>query len=348
MTSSIDLPPFRGSIVPRFLKSLWSRPPPPPQSFNLAGQTAIITGGNGGLALECAKTLLANGLSRLIITVRDTTKGVETVVRLRQLNPEAQVEAWPLELLSYDSILEFIQRCTTLERLDFVILNAGYTQPDFKICPATKHEEVFQINYLSTVLLALLLLPILKERHPKGKPGRITMVGSTLAFLASFPEQRAPAVIQGLDDPAQWNSQRYNTTKLMLSMFVAKVKGCISQDDVVVNVADPGFTSNGGLDRNTPAPLRSTIAVLRKLFGRSTKAGAWTYIDAAVVKPEGCHGSLLCDWTVIPFPNMMYTPEGKELTDRVWRETLDALEFAKVKDILASVGEDAHHGKETS
>jgi hypothetical protein len=35
---------------------------------------------------------------------------------------------------------------------------------------------------------------------------------------------------------------------------------------------------------------------------------------------------------------MMYTPKGKELTERVWTETLEALEFTEVKDILTSMG----------
>ena len=34
----------------------------------------------------------------------------------------------------------------------------------------------------------------------------------------------------------------------------------------------------------------------------------------------------------------MYTAEGKAATERLWRETLEELEFAGVKDILRSMG----------
>ena len=34
---------------------------------------------------------------------------------------------------------------------------------------------------------------------------------------------------------------------------------------------------------------------------------------------------------------MMYTPEGKDVTKRLWEETLDELRFAGVKDILSSL-----------
>jgi NAD(P)-dependent dehydrogenase (short-subunit alcohol dehydrogenase family) len=300
MSSSADLPPHEGSYITQFFKSQWTPQPIPPKDLDLTDQTAIITGGNGGLGLQCARTLLEFRLSKLIITVRDTKKGDEIIAELRNSCPGTQIEAWPLDLLSHDSVMTFAQRCKGLERLDFAILNAGYTQPSFEVSPATKHEKVFQVNYLSTVLLALLLLPILKEKHPKGKPGRITMVGSAMAFIASFPEQKALAVIPALDDPLQWNTQRYNTTKLMLMMFLVKIKDFVNQDDVVVNIADPGLTRNSGLDRNAPVVLRTIISWIRKLIGRSTKTGVWTYIDAAVVKPNQSHGSLIYDWAVFP------------------------------------------------
>ena len=34
------------------------------------------------------------------------------------------------------------------------------------------------------------------------------------------------------------------------------------------------------------------------------------------------------------FNPMMYTPEGKAITDRLWDETIAELEFAGVRDIL--------------
>ena len=34
----------------------------------------------------------------------------------------------------------------------------------------------------------------------------------------------------------------------------------------------------------------------------------------------------------------MYTPEGKAAAERLWRETLEELDFAGVKEILRSMG----------
>jgi hypothetical protein len=35
---------------------------------------------------------------------------------------------------------------------------------------------------------------------------------------------------------------------------------------------------------------------------------------------------------------LVYTPEGHTIAERLWRETLDELAFAKVTDIVRSLG----------
>jgi hypothetical protein len=37
------------------------------------------------------------------------------------------------------------------------------------------------------------------------------------------------------------------------------------------------------------------------------------------------------------FSTMMYSPGGKQVTERLWSETLNELEFAGERDILASM-----------
>jgi NAD(P)-dependent dehydrogenase (short-subunit alcohol dehydrogenase family) len=65
---------------------------------------------------------------------------------------------------SYDSIIAFAERASTLERLDFVILNAAITRFYFHLNPSTGYEEIIQVNYLSTILLAIKLFLLPKER----------------------------------------------------------------------------------------------------------------------------------------------------------------------------------------
>ena len=301
----MDLGPAPVSFMTTFMNGIWLSQPQPPKDLDLTGQTGIITGGNSGLGFECAETLLTYRLSYLIITVRDESKGNEAITKLKSLHPTARIEAWTLDMLSYDSIQAFAQRCAGLERIDFAILNAGLQHGEFIINKTTKHELIFQTNYLSTVLLTLLLLPILKQKRQKmGKPSRVSIVGSGLVLAAKFPEQSADAIIPAFDDPTGWGLQasieRYSTTKLMQLMFLVKLKDYVNPDDVVVNVVDPGFMRNAGLDRNIPLLVRTSLRLIRFLIGRDVKAGAWTYVDAAVVKPNSTHGSWMYHWAVYP------------------------------------------------
>ncbi|KAL8794098.1 MAG: hypothetical protein Q9195_003283 [Heterodermia aff. obscurata] len=124
------------------------------RDINLAGKTAIFTGSNAGLGLECARQLLDLGLSKLILAIRSEPRGQSTLAELsrgKDLNPNA-IEVWKLDLGNYDSVINFSERVGTLEHLDLVILNAGMfkvTEAFEAFHPATGYEEDIQINYLS-------------------------------------------------------------------------------------------------------------------------------------------------------------------------------------------------------
>lgn len=95
------------------------------KTLNLDGQIGIVAGSNVGLGLECSRQLLGLGLGRLILAVCDETKGHIAKEDLARSAPLAEIEVWKLDMSSYDSIITFVERCKTLPRLDFAVLNAG-------------------------------------------------------------------------------------------------------------------------------------------------------------------------------------------------------------------------------
>lgn len=303
MVTSSDLGPA-GPFIFYFLKSLTVSRFAKTTPLDLTGQTAIITGGYSGIGYKCAEILLANKLSHLVITVRNEKKGNEAAAKLRNLHPGAKIEVRPLDMLSYDSIQAFVKRCNDdLPRIDFVILNAGMVSGEFSINQSTGHEVCFQVNYLSTALLTILLLPVLKAKRntKQDKPSRITIVGSGLALSANFRERGSQSVIAAFDNREYFDSvDRYSTTKLLLLIFLSKLAPYVDPSDVVVNVVDPGFVATPGLDRNVSPLLRYINGLSRKLVGRSLYCGGWAYIDATVVKPDTTHGSWVSNWDVYP------------------------------------------------
>jgi NAD(P)-dependent dehydrogenase (short-subunit alcohol dehydrogenase family) len=87
---------------------------------------------------------------------------------------------------SYVSIQAFARLVQSqLSRIDIVILNAGVKNISFNLVKSTGHEEVFQVNYLSTMLLTFLIPPILKAKGPPGEPAHLTIVNAALTIAAA-------------------------------------------------------------------------------------------------------------------------------------------------------------------
>jgi hypothetical protein len=167
---------------------------------SLDGKVAIITGANTGLGLESAKQLLTLGLSHLIVAVRSIEKGKAAASQLKLANPKATIDVWDLDMESYASIQSFAERCKTLPHIDYTILNAGLGPLKFSTTKATGHEKAIQVNFLSTVLLTILLLPILKAKGTRDKPARLTIINSVTAHLCKFPNRDQRPLIPSFDD----------------------------------------------------------------------------------------------------------------------------------------------------
>ncbi len=276
----------------------------PPQTTDLTGKVAIITGGNVGLGFESARQFLSFKISHIIITSRSEERGNAAASKLRTEYPKATVDVWPLDMASYDSIRSFVKRVEDdLPRLDIAVLNAGLTKFKFDLLPSTGHEELMQINYLSTVLLSTLLLPILKSRSPPGTPGRLSIVSSGTIELATFPNSRQSPLLKSFDDPKTAppsGLEAYGTTKIMGHMFVYKLVDYVSAEDVIVNLVDPGITKGTSFNRALPRAMKLLASVIMFGIARSVRDGASTYLDASVVKEKESHGRFIMDWELRP------------------------------------------------
>ncbi|KAF2167174.1 hypothetical protein M409DRAFT_22603 [Zasmidium cellare ATCC 36951] len=313
-----------------------------PAGLSLSSKVAIITGSNAGLGFESAKQLLALNLSHLILAVRSVEKGEAAAAKLRQSTPKATIEVWKLDMCSYVSIQAFAERVgKELTRLDIALLNAGLVKPSFELVKETGHEESMQVNYLSTVLLALLLLPHLQtKRAPTTSPGKLTIVNSGLSLTGKLPlnpKNPSQPILTSFDDAKTFSSTTwYNTSKTLMHLFLWKLTEFVSADDVVVNIVDPGYVKGTESVSNMPKVTALVAKGFAAVTGRSVETGASTYVDAVAVKGRESHGCFLTSWRVHPFVPFLYTPEGKELMERLWEETMAELAFAGPNEILSS------------
>ncbi|KAI1758017.1 retinol dehydrogenase 12 [Xylaria castorea] len=329
---------FEGSVL-GFLNRQWLvHRKPVPAGTDLSSQVAIITGSNSGLGLEAGRQLLQLGLSHLIIAVRSQSKGDEAADGLRKEFPRADISVWLLDMTSYKSIAAFVEKCKSLSRIDMVILNAGLTSgAAFTTVEDTGHELSFQVNYISTALLTILLLPVVKsKRVARSKPPVISVVTSDSAYWASVKTQGPILAQLGIAEEytaAAW----YQKSKLLQYFFVSKLAEEVDASDVVVNMANPGLCAGTAFGQGTDGfsgITRFLFDIFKATNARTVESGASTYVDAAVVKGEESHGSYVSDWAIRPYPEILYTEEGARVRERLWEETMEELNFAGASEIV--------------
>lgn len=175
----------------------------PVPSKDYSNQTIIVTGSNAGLGLEAARHVSRLNASLLILAVRNSAKG-EAARRniLASTNrPESSIEVWSLDMQSVDSIEAFANRVNNLRRVDGIIENAGISTEHFKLVGG--YESTIMTNVVGTFLLALLILPKLKETASRfNVQPKLSIVASDVHFLAVFKEQHEPDIFDALNNPA--------------------------------------------------------------------------------------------------------------------------------------------------
>lgn len=274
------------------------------RDVDLTGKTALVTGSNVGLGLECARQFLDLGCSKVILAVRSEVKGEEArkdLLQGRNLKP-ATVEVWKLDLGSYDSIVAMADRASKLPRLDLVILNAGVFKSNEAFHAKTGYEDDVQVNYLSNMLLIILLSPILAAKKQGNTPGRIVLVNSDMAAWSKFTERTHSPILPAFRQKmAKWDmAERYGTSKLLGQLFLLELTTRVPASSVVVACCNPGMCYGSALSSDLNPVSRAVFWILQHIVGHSCAVGSRIYLHAAVTLGDEVHGQYVEDKTIHP------------------------------------------------
>ena len=175
------------------------RLPYPEHAFT--GQTVIVTGANVGLGLEAVRHLVRLDAAKVILASRSLERGDAAKASIEQsTGKRSVVEVWQLDLASYDSVRAFASRAARLSRLDAVIENAAVYTYTFGM--AEDNEATVTVNVVSTFLLALLLMPKLRETAVLfGVALRLSIVTSFTHVQTRFPQAKADSIFDELNKP---------------------------------------------------------------------------------------------------------------------------------------------------
>lgn len=302
---------------------LFVKPTYPTHSFT--GQTVIVTGSNVGLGKEAARHFARLDAAKVILAVRNTEAGEKArldILRTTRRNP-SNVEVWKLDLSSYDSVKAFAKRAETeLDRIDVLLENAGVAMTKFGLSEG--HETTITINVISTILLALLLVPKLRETASKfsTKP-RLTIVTSEVHGWTKFPEGNSENVFDALDESARKNmDERYPTSKLLEVLAVREIAPKLEGTGIILNMLNPGLC-HSELARDSGWGLW----LLKLFLARSTEVGSRTLVASAAAGDES-HGTYMSDARVNQemLSDFVKSPEGEKTQKKVWAELKVILE----------------------
>ncbi|TVY48308.1 Short chain dehydrogenase [Lachnellula occidentalis] len=259
------------------------------------GGTYIVTGANTGLGYEAAKHLVSLGASKVVLAVRNITLGAKAKAEIEAATGTSNIaEVWELDLASYDSVKSFAKKAITeLDRIDALIENAGVAAGTRVL--AEGHLINITVNVLSTLLLAVLLLPKMSESAKKfGILPHLAIVSSGASFAMEADWNTIkddPLVgIEREDLPAM---KTYPLSKLLeiFGVYYLATLIPVSHTGVVVNLVDPGLC-NTELSKDAPPPLRQHILEMQAKVGRTPEVGSRTLLHGAIAGKES-HGALL-------------------------------------------------------
>lgn len=309
-----------------FIKPTW-----PTQMVN--GQTVVVTGSNVGLGKEAARHFTRLGAAKVILAVRNTKAGEDAKAHIETTTNAARgtIEVWHLDLGSYASVKAFAARASTeLDRIDVVLENAGIAVNTKRIVEG--HESTITVNVISTFLLALLLLPKLRETSRKlGKQSILTVVSSEVHAWCKFPQWKEESIFGALDKSEDL-SERYPVSKLLEVLTVREIAPRLEGSGVVLNMVNPGLchselTREGGF----------FYTALKFFLARTTETGSRTLVAAGTVGKES-HGKFIQNGVVADeaLSEFVKSENGKKASEKLWKELseiLDQIEPRVTKNI---------------
>ena len=148
-----------------FLIKKWANGPLNSNKKDLTGKLIIITGSSDGIGLVAAKDLL-NSNAKVIFACRNKTKTEEKINELPE-NLRKNAIFIQLDLQKFKSIENFVKEIKSkYPKIDILINNAGMSS-SFLNKTEDGYLNTYQVNYLSNVLLTLLLLEHFNENESK-------------------------------------------------------------------------------------------------------------------------------------------------------------------------------------
>ncbi|CAH0047341.1 unnamed protein product [Clonostachys solani] len=292
------------------------------------GRSYIVTGANSGLGFEAAKHLVSLGAGKVILAVRNLSAGEKAKAKIEaSTGKTGSAEVWQLDLSNYESVKSFAKRATLeLDCIDALIENAG----------AEGYPVTITVNVYSTFMLAILLLPKMKEDAQRlNIVPHISIVSSSVAFSAQPLWDLGKADSNPVDKIVQVGqldiTNGYTVSKLLEVLAVRHLAPLIpvSTTGVVINLVCPGLCKTD-IGRNASDDIKAVAGTMMDQIGRTSEDGSRTLLFAATAG-KNSHGKFTADCEIKDdsvIPDWIKGKEAKEERKRLWDVISNEIESA--------------------
>jgi NAD(P)-dependent dehydrogenase (short-subunit alcohol dehydrogenase family) len=189
--------------------------------FDVAGKTALVTGGSRGIGLMIARGLVQAG-ARVIVSSRKTA---DVEAAARELAAIGECHAIPGDISTPEGAATLARATQArFDALDILVNNAGATWgAPLEEFPPGGWEKVLHTNVEGIFHLTVALLPALRAAADAQEPARVINIGS----------------IDGLRTPAVENYS-YSASKAAVHMLTRHLAKRLASEQITVNAIAPG------------------------------------------------------------------------------------------------------------
>lgn len=184
-------------------------------NLDFTNKTVIVTGGTRGIGASLANAFCLTGAKVLVTGTKN-----EDDVNLDILNHKNNVHYHQLDLLSDESVQQFLYAVNKLDKVDVLINNAGVNK--IKTISEISEEDWDWINAVN-LKGPFLLSRNVSEKMKQQESGKIINIASIFSVVSK--EKRAA----------------YSSTKWGLIGFTKAVALDLAPFNVLVNAVSPGF-----------------------------------------------------------------------------------------------------------
>jgi NAD(P)-dependent dehydrogenase (short-subunit alcohol dehydrogenase family) len=282
------------------------------------GRTVLITGANGAFGSRAAKLFAHRDVETLILVdVKDCTGVKEEIeAELREKKTKPNILVWQVDMMSFASCLEFANKARELKSLDHVLLTAGILsfhrrespegwetcESAFLLKTSLIISIAIQVNFISTALIALLLLPYLKSSPTNPSPPVLTFVTTFGIYPSSFTMSvpKSGSYLKHLSNNKDGMEQahQYGRSKALLLYFARELAARASANaskgmrKVTINSADPG---SAWTPLTNPNQAKLIPRLIMNFGARDPQIGATALVNGVSALEDG-HGKIMQDF----------------------------------------------------